>query len=313
MRPFRPAKIALAAVVMFALSALSYAQETTIHDRTIVAGAQTFRYLSAGTEGQPIVLLHGWPQNADEFRKIIPELAKHHAVYAPDLSGIGGTTAPGKNWHKEILARDIKGFVNALGLKEPLVVGHDIGGMIAYAYARQFPKELAGLAILDVPMPGLAPWDEVAKSQHAWHFDFHDQKGLAENLVAGRQAEYFRYFIHQTAANREKISEREIAVYAKAYGSLDQLKAGFELYRAFDDDAAFFKSHNEPFDVPMLVVGGEYSMQATLPVMAKSFAASGATTVRTAAVAGAGHWLANEQPARTAAVLTEFAAEVSGP
>ena len=311
MRPFRPARFARAVALMLALFAASYAQATTIHDRTLVAGAQTFRYLSAGTQGQPIVLLHGWPQNADEFRKIIPDLAKHHVVYAPDLSGIGGTTAPGKNWHKEILARDIKRFVNALGLKEPLIVGHDIGGMIAYAYARQFPKDLGGLAILDVPMPGLAPWDDVAKSQHAWHFDFHDQKGLAENLVAGRQAEYFRYFIYKTAANPETITESEIAVYAKAYGSPDQLRAGFELYRAFDDDAAFFKSHNEPFDVPMLVVGGQYSMQATLPVMAKSFADSGATNVRTAVIAGAGHWLADEQPARTAAVLEEFAAEVS--
>lgn len=147
----------LALTVIMTLSVPSLAESTAIADRTLSLDHQTFRYLTAGTEGPPIVLLHGWPQSADEFREIIPELSEHYTVYAPDLSGIGGSTAPGQDWGKEALARDIDTFINALDIDDPLIVGHDIGGMVAYAYARLFPEELLGVAILDVPIPGLGP------------------------------------------------------------------------------------------------------------------------------------------------------------
>nr|WP_136161873.1 alpha/beta hydrolase [Sphingomonas flavalba] len=307
----KSAKLASAAIMLLTLSAPSLAESTTIADRTLSLDHQTFRYLSAGTEGPPIVLLHGWPQSADEFREIIPELSEYYTVYAPDLSGIGGSTAPGQDWSKEALARDIDAFINALELEDPLIVGHDIGGMVAYAYARLFPEEPLGVAILDVPVPGLSPWDTVAMSSHAWHFDFHKQTGLTENLVVGRQAEYFRYFIDSTAANPDAIPDSAIARYAEAYGTPERLRAGFELYRAFDEDAAFFQSLNEPFDVPMLVVGAEFSTQAALPAMATSYAAQGATDVTTLAIEGAGHWLPEERPQATIDAIIGFAARLS--
>ncbi len=306
---FRKAILAIAGMMMLIIATPSQANEL-IEDRTITVGDQTFRYLTAGTDGPPIVLLHGWPESADEFRRIMPELARDHIVYAPNLSGVGGTTAPDQDWRKEALARDIKAFADALKLEAPLLVGHDIGGMVAYAYARQFPEALGGVAILDVPIPGLAPWDNVVTSQYAWHFDFHNQVGLAEELVAGQQADYFRYFIDSVAANADAIPDADIAKYASAYGHDDQLHAGFEFYRAFNEDAAFFLSHDGPLDVPLLVVGGEYSMQATLPVMAESFAAHGVTNIATVAIAGSGHWLAEEQPDATAAAIADFAGEI---
>ena len=126
----------------------------------------------------------------------------------------------------------------------------------------------------------------------------------------GLQAEYFRYFIDSTAANPKSISEGDIALYSEAYGTLERLRAGFELYRAFEEDAAFFRSRDDRFDVPMLVVGAEFSTAAALPVMADSFAAQSATNVTTLEIAGAGHWLPEERPAATIDAITAFAARL---
>lgn len=183
--------------------------------------------------------------------------------------------------------------------------------MVAYAYARKFQNQLSGVVILDVPIPGLAPWFDIKKSGYAWHFDFHKQKGLAESLVQGKQSAYFRYFINLNGTNLDAVSDSEVAVYAQAYSSPGQLHAGFELYRAFDADAAFFTSQTDCFDLPMLVVGGEYSMKATLPVMAGSFAAAGVKNLTRVDIAGSGHWLAEEKPVATASAISAFAASIA--
>lgn len=306
--------IQAARVVLLVLMALFFiapvAAQSDIRDQTVHVGDQTVRYLSAGTGDHAIVLLHGWPQSADAFKTIMPALAKTYRVYAPDLSGIGGSTAPRQRWDKAALASDIKAFADQLGLKAPLIVGHDIGGMVAYAYARRYPDAVRGVAILDVPIPGLDPADAIAASPHAWHYDFHNQVGLAEALVQGRQAAYFRYFIRKVAGNPEAISDEEVAVYAKAYDSPDSLRAGFELYRAFNADAVFFRAQNSSFSVPMLVIGAEFSTGATLPVMTQSFAEQGATAITTVLVKGAGHWLVEEQPEATVQAIEDFAATV---
>ncbi len=301
-----------AGAMLIAIAALSLPTPAAaqIVDQSIEVGSQTVRYLSSGTEGPAIILLHGWPQTADEFREIMPELAKYYSIYAPDLSGIGGSTAPSQRWDKAALASDVKAFADQLGLEDPLVVGHDIGGMVAYAYARQYPEDLAGVAILDVPVPGLAPADDIAISPYAWHYDFHKQVGLAETLVDGQQADYFSYFIGKNSANPAAVSPEEIAVYAKAYGSRDALRAGFELYRAFDEDAVFFNSRVEAFAVPTLVVGAEFSTAAVLPVMAQSFADRGVANLETLVIKDSGHWLSEEQPAATAQAIRNFADKV---
>ena len=299
---------------LFAFASLSFivpvAAQSDMSDQTVQVGDQTVRYLAAGIGDKAIVLLHGWPQSADEFKAIIPDLAEDYRVYAPDLSGIGGSTAPNQRWDKASLAADVKAFADHLGLEDPLIVGHDIGGMVAYAYARQYPDELSGVAILDVPIPGLDPADAIAASSHAWHYDFHNQVGLAEKLVQGRQVEYFSYFINKVTANPEAISTDEIEVYAKAYETPESLRAGFEFYRAFDDDAAFFQAQNSQFTVPVLVVGAEFSTGGALPIMEQSFAKQGATDITTVLVEGSGHWLAEEQSVATVQVIEDFATVV---
>jgi pimeloyl-ACP methyl ester carboxylesterase len=284
----------------------------TIADRTLDVSGQTFRYLAAGQKPRAIVLVHGWPQTADEFRAIIPDLARDYTVYAPDLSGIGGTTAPQGHWDKASLAKDLKSFIDAAGIKRPLIVGHDIGGMVAYAYGRLFPDDVAGVAVLDVPIPGLAPWDQVAASPQAWHFDFHAQPGLAEKLVAGREKEYIRYFLDKVSARPGIISDAAVETYAKAYGTPDRLRAGFELYRSFREDAAFFQTHATLFAVPMLAVGAEFSTGPALPIIAKSYADHGVSNLQAVAIPASGHWLVEEQPAATLKAIEDFAAMTLG-
>ncbi|MGV1755073.1 alpha/beta fold hydrolase [Agrobacterium sp. CG674] len=298
----------MATVALFSFT--STAQPVAVTDQTIEVAGQTFRYLSAGKQGNVIVLLHGWPQSADEFSGLMSELAETYVVYAPDLSGIGGTNAPDQRWDKASLAEDMKSFVDALGVEDPLIVGHDIGGMVAYAYGRLYPEEVSGVAVLDVPIPGLAPWDLVAGSPQAWHFDFHAQRGLAETLVTGKERDYLRYFMDKVSAQPGVITDEAIKTYAEAYGTPDRLRAGFELYRSFKEDIVFFQRKNEEFKVPMLVVGAEFSTAAALPLMAQSYAAQGVTNLRTLTVNQSGHWLAEEQAEPTLNAIETFAVEV---
>lgn len=202
------------------------ATPATITEVTIDVGDQKVHYLKAGYGPTTIVLLHGWPQSSHQWRRVKRLLADRYTVIAPDLRGIGGTSAPSDNFEKTTMPRDVHGLVKQLGAGRVVMVGHDIGGMVAYAYARLYPREIVGVAILDVPLPGIQPWDVVKISPTAWHFDFHRQKPLAEQLVAGRQAEYFRYHINSVSIRDTAISDEDIAIYASAYRSPSSLTAG---------------------------------------------------------------------------------------
>lgn len=283
----------------------------SISEHHLQVGEQTVRYLRAGSRGTPIVLLHGWPQSADQWRRVMALLAPDHIVIAPDLRGIGGTSAPAQDWRKETLARDIHAFIRALKIESPVLAGHDIGGMVAYAYARLFPSTVGGVAILDVPIPGLAPWDAIASSTHAWHFDFHAQVPLAEALVSGREATYFRYFINRVGKHPAAISDEAVRTYAAAYGTPERLSAGFGFYRTFPADSAFFAAQRDRLDLPLLLVAADNSLGAGLHTLAGSLRAHGAQYLRTVVIPDSGHWVAEEQPQATAGALARFATEVT--
>ena len=286
-------------------------QPQAIADRTVTVGTQRFHYLQAGTGATAIVLLHGWPQSSYEWRRVMPLLADRYTVIAPDLPGVGGTSASGDDFAKATLARDIRGLVTKLGLKHIVLVGHDIGGMVAYAYARLYPGDLAGVAILDVPVPGVAPWEMVKTIPQAWHFGFHQQQPLAEQLVSDRQAIYFRYFIDSHADNPAAIADTDVAAYAAAYGSAQSLHAGFGFYRAFAADETFNASHREPLDVPLLLGGAEHSMASGETQLEQGLKALGVRDVSVVNIMHSGHWIAEEQPAATADLIAAFAARVS--
>jgi pimeloyl-ACP methyl ester carboxylesterase len=293
-------------------SSLSAVQNppTAISDHRVTVGGQEVRYLRAGSQGTPIVLLHGWPQSAEQWRHVMPILARNHVVYALNLRGVGGTSAPTQDWRKETLARDLEAFLTQLNIDRPMLAGHDIGGIVAYAFARLYPARLRGVAVLDVPLPGLDPWDAIARSPHAWHYDFHAQQPLAEKLVTGRQAVYFRYFIDRVAKHPKAIEDEAVGVYAAAYASPGSLQAGFEFYRAFAADATFLAAQRSELDLPLLLVGGDSGMGSNLPVLAQALRNVGARDVRSVVIKDSGHWLAEEQPVSTAEALASFARDV---
>ncbi|MCD2175962.1 alpha/beta fold hydrolase [Rhizobium sp. C4] len=282
--------------------------ETTasIHERTASVGSQRFRYLEAGTGETLIVLLHGWPEDASEWHKVMPRLAMRYRVVAVDLPGVGGSTSPSRDFSKAAMARELHDFVKGLDARHVVLVGHDIGGMVTYAYARQFPEEVQGAAILDVPLPGLAPWDKVETIPQAWHFQFNAQAPLAEQLVAGRQTRYFRYFIDKNASSPTAIRDADVAGYAAAYGSADQLSAGFGFYRSFPQDKLFNDGQRGNLPVPLLVAGADRSLGAGADVLAQALRDHGASDVRSVIIDGSGHWVAEERPDDIARLIELF-------
>jgi pimeloyl-ACP methyl ester carboxylesterase len=188
------------------------------------------------------------------------------------------------------------------------VAGHDIGGMVAYAYARLFPEETRGIMILDVPLPGLDPWPETEAMPLLWHFYFHATRELPELLVQGHQKAYIRSFINRVALNAASFKDEDIARFARAYASDEQLRSGFEFYRAFPETARFNASRIEPLKVPITLVGGDH---ATAPLNARVAAAlreKGAQSVTAETVRDSGHFVADEQPEQVAGLIERHAA-----
>lgn len=285
--------------------------EAGIVDREVALADQRFRYLEAGTGSTLLILLHGWPQDAGEWCGIMPALAAHCRVVAVDLPGVGGSTSSSRDFSKAALAKEVRGFVRSLEARRVVLVGHDIGGMVAYAYALQFPDEIAGAIILDAPIPGIGPWDYTTTLPEAWHFGFHVQHPLAEELVTGRQARYFRYFIDRMAASPDKITDAQVERYAAAYASPDQLSAGFGFYRAFAEDKQFNRSHPMPPAVPLLIAGGSASLGEGAATLADAIGNHRAQGVESAVIPSSAHWVAEEQPELTVDLILSFVTNVA--
>lgn len=285
------ASCALAAVTVPAVAqAAVSARVSAITEQTANVGTRQSRYVRGGSGATTVVLLQGWPQSSHQWR-VMPLLAGGFTGIAPDLPGIGGSTGPAGGaaapvaaFEKAALARDIHAFGARLGPRRVLLIGHDIGGMVAYAYARLYPDELAGVTILDVPLPVIAPWDMVKEVLQGWHFGVNRQEPLAEVLVAGRQMAYLRYFIDSNAFDRSAIPDADVAAYAAAYRSPASLHAGFGFYCSFAADEAVNASHREPLDVPVLLAGADHSMGSGEAQLEQGLRALGLRNVRVAVI-----------------------------
>lgn len=213
------------------------------------------------------------------------------------------------------MAADIYAAKRNLGLEWPVLVGHDMGAMVAYAFARRHPGDLAGAVIIDTPLPGIAGWDDIAHSTAYWHLRFHSEtdrgRPIAEALVDGRQAVYFRSFIDRFAAHPDAIDDADIDVYARGYHDPGRLAAGFAMFRTLPLDATDNQAHAGPSGVPILLAYSEYSHATLLPTVRDGLRDTGVTDVRTALIPGSGHWPAEEQPAALAAIIEDFAASVT--
>ncbi len=257
-----------------------------------------------GGAGPAVILIHGFPEDWSEFQKVMPRLAEKFTVVAVDLRGIGGSKATVGGYDAANLAKDVERLAEKLKLENYYVAGHDLGGIVAYAFARQFPEKTRGVMVLEVPLPGIEPWNEVVSNPKSWHTNFHQVPKLPEELVMGRQAIYFQYFFDII---KTKLTRQESAHYVNSYKSAAQLRSGFDIYRAFPENEKFNQAQNSPLDLPLVLVGGEESFGAMMPRIAESLRAKGCRNVQTEIVKNARHYLFDEQPEAMAEMIEKYA------
>jgi pimeloyl-ACP methyl ester carboxylesterase len=266
-------------------------------------------YVTAGPGPRTIVLLHGFPQTWWEWRLVIPPLtAAGFRVVAPDYRGAGHSWRPAGGYDKRTMAGDVRRLVREhLGIEEPVAVaGHDIGLMVAYAYAQAYRDEVSHLIVMDAPLPGTDVFDRIRTDPRVWHFAFHGARDVAEMLVAGRERQYLQAFFAARVFDPSAISDADLDVYASAYSAPGAMRAGFEVYRAFDRDAEDNRdalARNGKLTVPVLAVGGATSTSGPLVEEMMREVAETVTAVR---VPRSAHWIAEENPTALTAALLEF-------
>jgi len=267
-------------------------------------------YVTAG-DGPPVVLLHGWPQTWYEWRHVIPALAEHHRVIAPDLRGLGDSSRPEGGYDKKTIAGDIWELVDSeLGQTRFQLVGHDWGGPTAYALAAAHPEVVTGLVIIDVVIPG--DGGDFSQGGRRWHHQFHMTPDLPEALILGREEIYLRWFYRTFGHRPDAISENDIAEYLRTYAQPGAMRAGFEYYRALPRDAADNAEIVARFKLPMPVLaigGGGGRGRGAEPEQSLRRVA---TNVRGEIIGACGHWVPEEQPERLARLLLTFFANGEG-
>jgi pimeloyl-ACP methyl ester carboxylesterase len=267
----------------------------------------TLHYVRGGT-GPAVILLHGFPQDWYEFHQVMPRVANMFTVIAVNLRGIGGSKATSGGYDAANLAEDIHQFAQQLNLERVYLVGHDLGGIVAYAFARLYPEEVRGLMILDVPLPGIEPWEDVKADPLLWHINFHQTPDLPEQLIAGRQEVYFRHFWSLGTVSGDGISDDDAAHYASAYAAPEQLRAGFEMYRSLPANEKFNATQRSAIDLPLVLAGGDHSFGPILPGISERLRTYGWTNVGVEIIEDSGHYVADEQPDAVAALIERYAA-----
>jgi pimeloyl-ACP methyl ester carboxylesterase len=280
---------------------------TLQHHHTDV-GDVRLHHVTAGA-GEPVVLLHGWPQTWYCWRRVIPLLAGEFRVVAPDLRGLGDSSRPAGGYDTRTVAADIHRLLHdELGLDRYHVIGHDWGGVVGYALAAHFPGGAASLTVVDVAIPGDGSPD-ISQGGRRWHHAFHRTAELPEALVAGREELYLGWFYDNYGHRRDVISAEERAEYLRTYSQPGALRAGFEYYRALEQDVLDNARRAEEYRiaVPVLALGGAGGWGRGEEV-AQSLSRL-ADDVTGGVVAEAGHWIPEEQPEE---LVRRFRAFVSG-
>jgi len=274
---------------------------STIEERFADVNGVRLHYRIAG-QGSPVVLLHGYAQTGHMWLPLMPSLAQRHTVIVPDLRGAGGSSKPESGYDKKTLAVDIHGLTNSLGFERVTIVGHDIGLMVAYAYAAQFPQATARAVLMDAFLPGIGNWKDVWLLRDLWHFHFYGEVPLA--LVQGRERIYFEHFWNDFAADpKHSVPEADRQIYAAAYAQPGGMRAGFEYFRSFERDAQdFAQLATVRLAMPMLVLTGEKASGDFLIEQAKLVASD----VRGVVIKGSGHWLMDEAPATVMPAIIDF-------
>lgn len=255
-----------------------------------------------GGKGPAIVLIHGYADTGDMWIPLAAELMRDHTVVVPDLRGMGLSAVETSGFTKKVQAQDIAGALDVLKIGKVDVVGHDIGNMVAFAFATNYRERTTRLVMMDAPPPGIGPWDEILKNPILWHFRFGGPD--MERLVAGRERIYLDRFWNEFSADRTQYPEATRAHYAEIYGKPGRMHAGFLQFAAFDQDAIDNRAAiaTGRLKMPVLAIGGDHSFGATMAHVMR-FAAD---DVREVVITGSGHWLMQEQPKATVAAIRTF-------
>jgi pimeloyl-ACP methyl ester carboxylesterase len=292
----------LSALVFFFLSiSTSAAPPETIVSKTATVDGLQFHYLTAGN-GPAVILLHGYTQTSRMWRPIIPLLAEKFTVIAPDLPGIGDSGIPSDGLDMKSAATRVHALARSLGVEKARVVGHDIGLMVAYAYAAQFPSEVEKLVVMDAFLPGVAGWEDVYNNPGIWHFRFNGP--TPEALVQGRERIYYEHFWNDFAADKtHSIPEADRVAYAAAYARPGRMRAGWAYFVSFSQAAKDFAVLSQTkLTMPVLAIGGEKANGTLLGQQMKLVATNATMLV----LKNTGHWVLEEQPKETTAALLNF-------
>ena len=273
----------------------------SFQSKTIASPAGAEIFVRWGGSGPAVVLLHGYAENSDSWAPLAADLMKDHTVIVPDLRGIGRSSKPAAGYDKKTQAVDIRAVVTGLGYDKTFVVAHDIGNMVAYAYAATYPDKVVRLVVMDAPIPGIDPWNEILLTPGVWHFNFHGPD--AERLVAGRERIYFDRIWNDFTGDPGKPDEATRNFFAATYAQPGGMRAGFAQFAAFSQDA----KDNQVFEqtkltMPVMAVGGEKSFGPLQAVIMRHVA----TNVQEEVVVGSGHWLMEEKPEYTVALIRKF-------
>ena len=296
-------RLATILFVCLSLSAISFAQPAAnaIASHSAQIDGVTLHYMQSG-HGDAVILLHGYAENSRMWRPLIPLLAPKFNVIAPDLPGIGESSIPTSGLDFKTAAKRIHALALSLGIKRARIVGHDIGLMVAYAYAAQFPSETEKLVVMDAFIPGVAGWEDIYNNPGSWHFRFHGP--IPEALVKGRERTYFEHYWNDFAADKtHSIPEADRVAYAASYARPGRMRASWVYFASFPDAAKdFAQLAKNKLTMPVLSIGGEKSLGNELGKQMHL----AATNVTVIVVPNAGHWIMEEQPKQTMDALVKF-------
>ena len=260
-------------------------------------------YLKSGSGKTPLVLIHGFGDDARMWLPLFADFGKAYTIIAPDLRGLGQSSREKTGYDKKTAAVDIHELVKSLGYRDIYLVGHDIGLMVAYAYAAQFPAEVKKLALLDAPIPGVGDiWEKIYTNPALWHFHFVNSP-IAIELVQGRERVFLEHVWQSFGGDLAKFKEEEKRMYAQSYAQPGVMRNAFEYFKAFEptdatDNRNFAKTK---LPMPLLVIEGEKGMNGVLAIQAAVI-----SDHLKALKFASGHWLMEEKPAETSAALKEF-------
>ncbi|MNF71460.1 Soluble epoxide hydrolase [compost metagenome] len=258
-------------------------------------------HVRVGGKGPAVVMLHGFGDTGDMWAPLAADLAKDHTVVVPDLRGLGLSSIPEGGYDKKTQAGDVRGVLAALGIENAVIIGHDIGTMVAFAYASRYPQLTDQLVVMDAPVPGIPPWNDIVRSPMLWHFDFGGPD--AERLVAGRERIYLDRFWNEFAGDSAKVDEATRQHYAKLYARPGTMRAAFAQFRSIRQDAVDNEaSMKTKLTMPVLAVGGEQSFGNNEAIVMRN----AADNVKELVIPGAGHWLMEEAPTQIIQEIRDF-------